>query len=449
MKYILFLPILLYCFTGVGQVKDVDLLGHWAATDIQGWYGDVAFNEVWGFVEDGREYAVIGSANGTNIIKINDDNTTDRIQFIEGRYHGAIHRDYHDYNGYLYEVCDEGNSTLRIYDLSYLPDSVHMVYDDSVLISRCHNIFIDSTSALLYACGVTYGTFDAPMRILSLANPEVPTLVYDYNFVDYVHDVYVRNDTAYINAALEGLRVANFANPTMPIPLGSLSNYVDKGYNHSGWLSEDGNIYVLCDETIGMRFKVLDVSDLSDIQVLSAAIPPTFEKTLPHNVMYKDGLAYFSYYNDGLQIYDLKDPSNPIRVGYYDTYPDSDVIFRGAWGVYVYLPSGRILVSDRKHGLFVLGYDGIPNLEGVQNQPGMFPNYIENGSTYFYVKQKEDKPYVLRIYAANGSLVEEIAGYGGYMNIDVSGYSNGLYLFSYLEENALNVMGGKFIVNAP
>ena len=34
-----------------------------------------------------------------------------------------------DYNGYLYAVCDENASSLQIMDLSYLPDSVHLVYD--------------------------------------------------------------------------------------------------------------------------------------------------------------------------------------------------------------------------------------------------------------------------------------------------------------------------------
>ncbi len=449
MKYTIFLVFLIQSLFGLSQVKDVDLLSNWAASDIQGWYGDVAFNEVWGFVQGGQEYAVIGSANGTNIIKINDDNSTERVQFIDGRHHNAIHRHFHDYNGYLYEVCDQGRSTLRIHDLSYLPDSVHMVYDDSAFLARSHNIFIDSSSGLLYACGVTYGSFDVPMRVLSLANPEVPSLVYDYNFVDYVHDVFVRNDTAYINAGFEGMRVANFANPSMPMPLGSLEFYLDKGYNHSGWLSEDGNTYVLCDETSGMRFKVLDVSDLSDIQVLSAAIPPTFEETLPHNVMYKDGLAYFSYYNDGLQIYDLEDPSNPIRVAYYDTYPDSEVLFRGAWGIYAFLPSGRLLVSDRKYGLFVLGYDGIPNLEDSDAQPAMFPNYVDNGFTYFYITQDVDREYVLRIYANNGALVDELEGYGGYLRVEASHYSNGLYLYKYFEKETGRIAGGKFIVNNP
>ena len=137
----------------------------------------------------------------------------------------VIHRDYHDYNGYLYEVCDQGSSTLRIYDLHYLPDSIPIVYDDSSLIVRAHNIFIDESSGLLYSCGNTSQLGGDALRVISLQDPVNPTLVYDYNFVDYVHDIYVRNDTAFINAGNQGLKVADFSIPTMPIALGSMEFY--------------------------------------------------------------------------------------------------------------------------------------------------------------------------------------------------------------------------------
>jgi hypothetical protein len=43
-----------------------------------------------------------------------------------------------------------------------------------------------------------------------------------------------------------------------------------------------------------------------------------------------------------------------INVGHYDTSPFSGDGFHGAWGVYAYLPSGNILVSDIEQGMFVL-----------------------------------------------------------------------------------------------
>lgn len=424
----------------------VTKLDNWADSLQQLWYNGDAYNEVWGFVHEGQEYGVIGSADATNIIKINDDNTLERIQFIPGRFSNAIHRDYHDYNGYLYDVCDEGPSSLRIYDLSYLPDSVHMIYDDNSLLVRCHNIFIDSSSGLMYACGVTTTNGGVAMRVISLADPEVPTLVYDYEFVDYVHDVFVRNDTAYINAAFEGLRVANFANPTMPLPLGSLSFYPDQGYNHSGWLSEDGKTYILCDETETMRFKVLDVSDLSNIQVRSLAKPPSYERTLPHNVMLKDGLAYFSYYNDGLQIYDVRDPGDISRMAYYDTYPDDTISYHGAWGVYTFLPSNRLLVSDRKYGMFLFGYDAPPNLIQAEFDYNLYPNFVTQGYTYFYKDHKGVANYNLEIYDTKGALVSILHGDSDYLKINTETYRAGMYLFKYVSLSSDLIGIGKFIV---
>ncbi len=443
------MPILLLCCSlGWSQEGNWNVyeLAQWSDSMQQVWYQGTAYNEVWGFVQDGQEYAVIGSADGTNIVKIEDDNSLTRVQFIQGRELSAIHRDYHDYNGYLYGVCDQGKSTLRVYDLSYLPDSVHMVYDDSSLIARCHNIFIDSSSGILYACGVTYGTFDSPMRLLSLADPENPQLIYDYEFVDYVHDVFVRNDSAYINAAFEGLRVADFSIPTMPIALGSLEFYPDKGYNHSGWLSEDGKTYVMCDETEAMRFKVLDVSDLSDIQVTSLAKPPSYERTLPHNVMLKDGIAYFSYYADGLQVYDVRDPSDISRIGYYDTYPDDTISFHGAWGVYAFLPSKRLLVSDRKYGLHLMGYEAPPKLTSTSFEYNLYPNVVTQGYTYFYKDHSGIVDYNLEIYDSKGALVEILHGDTDYLKIETTDYRAGIYLFKYVNLSSDQIGVGKFMV---
>lgn len=438
---------ILSSYAGFSQEAwNVNELCHWSDTMQQYWYHGDAYNEVWGFVQDGQEYAVIGSADGTNILEISDDNKLTRIQFIKGRELNAIHRDYHDYNGYLYEVCDEGFSTLRIYDLQYLPDSVHMVYDDESLIRTCHNIFIDPSSELLYACGTATQSEISPLRVLSLSDPVNPTFVYDYTFVDYVHDIYVRNDTAFINAAYEGLRVADFSNPTVPMPLGSLEYYTDKGYNHSGWLSEDGNTYVMCDETTSKRFKVLDVSDLSDIKELYVAKPPTFFTTLPHNVMLIDGIAYFSYYNDGLQIYDVRKKTEINRLAYFDSYQEDTIAFHGAWGVYAMLPSKRLLLSDRKNGLFLLGFDAPPNMTGSNFDYHLYPNYVTDGYTFFYKDHKGIADYDLEIYDSKGALVDIVHGDTDYLKINTSTYRSGIYLFKYVSRTSKLIGTGKFVV---
>ena len=50
--------------------------------------------------------------------------------------------------------------------------------------------------------------------------------------------------------------------------------------------------------------------------------------------------------------------SCPQFFGKFDTYFGSNrPVFAGAWGVYPYLPSGNILVSDINSGLYILGLD--------------------------------------------------------------------------------------------
>ena len=62
-----------------------------------------------------------------------------------------------------------------------------------------------------------------------------------------------------------------------------------------------------------------------------------------------------SYYTEGVSIYDVTMPNNMVEVGHYDTSPFTGGTFNGAWGVYPYLPSGNLLVSDIEGGLYILG----------------------------------------------------------------------------------------------
>ncbi len=433
----------------IAQIKNVTLLDNWDDNSLVTTYdGESVFNECWGFVQNGEEYAVIGSTAGTHFFKITKANKLKLVFFKQGKSFGdeIVHRDYHTHNGFLYEVADEGLSTLRIYDLQYLPDSAHVIYDSDEFIIRSHNIFIDASSNLLYSCGSTSSLAITPLRVLSIADPYHPTFVSDYNYVNYVHDVFVRNDTAYLDVPGEGLIVLDFSTPTMPLPLGSLAHYSDQGYTHSGWLSENGEIYVLCDENPSKRFKICDVSDMGNIEELAATKPETYINTLPHNVIIKDNLAYFSYYNDGLQIYDISKPKEPKRIAYYDTYDGSnDNFYRGAWGVYPLLPSGRILISDRKNGLFLLKHTPPPNIHPPNKDDyGIYPNPA-HGIVYFYYNQRVNYSYELTIYDANGKEIKKYKGHEDFLKLDLSSYSQGNYYYRFYSKENDKELTGKFI----
>ena len=264
------------------------------------------------------------------------------VAFVAGKVQGPeiIHRDYHDFKNYLYAVSDEGESSLQIIDFSTLPDSVSLVYDSSELFERSHNIFIDTATAKMYT---TNGD------IYSVENPTNPSFLYTTPLL--ICDVYVQNDTAYINGGYDGFFIVDFSQTTIENQthelLGSLISYPDQGYNHSGWITSDGKYYVMADETWGMRMKMLDISDFSNIDVVSLFGSNVDSNSIPHNQIIKDDYLYTAYYHDGLYVHDISNPISPVLVAYFDTFlPNHHNSYMGAWDVYPFLPSGKILLSD-------------------------------------------------------------------------------------------------------
>ncbi len=351
--------------------QDSSLVGSWAYNNI--------YNEVWGVTINGHEIGIIGSTEGTHFFDITDPNNITKIGFISGAYTGGgvIHRDYHDYNGYLYVVCDEGNSsTLQIIDLKNLPYNVSLVYDSNTLFSRAHNIFIDTATAKLYVCANNNNAMD----IYSIDNPLNPSHLFSYNDVGHVHDAYVKNDTAFLNCGYEGLKIIDFHYLDTPgntggVELASFTSYPDAGYNHSGWLSNDGTIYVMKDENHGYDIKILDVSDFNNISVLSTFNSGIDDSSMAHNGIIVDEFLYVSYYHDGFIKYNISDPYNPFIVCMYDTYaPNNHSSYKGAWGVYPNFKSGNILVSDMQSGLFLLNCSSNSNTS----------NYIETNKNIIY-----------------------------------------------------------------
>ena len=104
-------------------------------------------------------------------------------------------------------------------------------------------------------------------------------------------------------------------------------------------------------------------------------------KNLTHNHEVRWPYVFVSGYLDGLQIFSLMDPHNPVTVAYYDTYlgpPNTDryPVFNGAFGVDVRNADGLIVVSDMSTGIWTFrmeGFDGwngenwgVPNISSVQ-----------------------------------------------------------------------------------
>ncbi len=407
--YLLLLLIIITTTNSVKSQNGLDLLFQWSDESIsdQNWVGNT-YNEIWGVAQNGHEFAIIGSTQGTHIFDITNPEDGYLAAYVEGADSSPaiVHRDFHDYNGYLYAVADEGESTLQIIDISNLPNSFNVVYDSDELIKRAHNIFIDSENAIMYVCGGRVLNEWNELSLFSIEEPQNPIFLGKYEDVGYIHDIYVIDNIGYLNAGDNGLYIVDFSDVENPSILGSLTDYPDKGYNHSGWLNSTGSTYIFADENHGYEMKICDVSNPNEITVNTTFLSNIDSESMAHNLIIKDNYVYVSHYHDGLWIWDITDPSNPIEVGNFDTYlPEDHDSYRGAWGVYPLLPSGNILVSDMQSGLFVLSplENQNSNLTELDNTISIFPNPFVDEINFSFLNSVENAK--IQIYDINGKLV--------------------------------------------
>lgn len=395
------------------------------------------YNEVWGYAAGGREYAFIGSTRGIHILDVTDPTATVLVDYVQGRNSGSgvIHRDLKTHADHLYAVCDQGPSSLQIMDLRYLPDSVHLVYDSNEFFARAHNIQVDTINARLYTCGGSN-----QFSVYSIADPASPVLLANLemdvpwwnSLIGYVHDCHVRDNIVWTNDA-NAMHVVDFTDPMQPVVLGALTSYADQGYNHSGWLNDDGTTYVMADETHGSPLKFIDVTDIGDLDVTSSVSTGTSSFAVVHNPFFKGNVAHVAYYHDGYWMWDATDPTNPQVLGYYDTNPaPSADNYRGAWGVYPYLPSGHVLVSDMQTGLWVLDIDQSTALNRVPNGPAYrIAPTVTTGHVNITPLSGTTTAVHIRVITSNGQVVHTLdRTIGGQIDLDMTGLAEGLYIVS-------------------
>jgi choice-of-anchor B domain-containing protein len=376
---------------GVFPCRGMELTAFLPLSSLQA--GARSGSNLWGFVDldDGREYAVMGLNTGTTVVDVTDAVSPRVVGAIAGptsswrevkvyqRWNAARNR--HD--AWAYVVSEAPTAGLQVIDLSNLPASISHIATFRGF-DTAHTVFlanVDPASALsnvedvapvLYIEGSSEG-----FLALDLSDPVAPTI--SGRLLDsYVHDVWAGvfrgaragrcgpgHDPCEVVADWGGdaLRLVDFTDKRSPIVLSALQ-YDELGYAHSGWISRDGNYLFSFDEGDELvrggnsRVRVIDISDLALPRV--AAVWTSSTLAIEHNGYVVRDRLYVSHYERGVTVLDVTTPTRPEETAFFDTYPASDdARFHGAWGVYPFLPSGTILVSniDGAGGLFLLRED--------------------------------------------------------------------------------------------
>ena len=353
----------------------------------------VSAANVWGFVDlnDDREYAVVGLRNGTAIIEVTDPANPREVGTVPGNpspWREVKVYQVHDaaaqrWRAYAYVTTEAANSGLQVIDMSGLPQtaglastildtsSQHTLYISNI--DYATNAALPGMTPLLYVAGSNLSP--GSWRAYSLANPAFPQLVGAAPSGGYMHDssslvvadARVAQCTpghdpceVLLDFNVDQVQLWDVTNELQPVLLGSATNPSNR-YIHSGWPTANGSHVIFHDELeeiqLGLptRLYTLDLTDLRAPTVQVSHTGPT--TTTDHNGYVRGTSYYVSHYRRGVVVYDAANPNALVEIASFDNYltPSANTAGTdGAWGVYPFLPSGNLLVSDIENGLFVL-----------------------------------------------------------------------------------------------
>lgn len=391
---------------------NVTLLGHVDPQPPNPYYSDNTstgqlYNGIWGYSVGTREYALQTNSTGLHILDVTDPATAYRVQYVPmagGRIWRdvATHEDLPSGKTYAY-VGAQSSGNLWVVDLSYLSGTTpHGAdsdpippagYVDRGRTNYGHTVHTSDGLLFMNSAGSSLGCqiFDL------LADPWNPPLVAAWSGTQKdCHDSFTRTNvpgtggkdvlysadgytTSY--RLLDITSVRSGGSPTLIGQTAPASGI----YAHSNWLTDDSAFLYTFDEFNVRDIAVYDVSNpgLPILVTTFQYAGDATENSRVHNCQIRGNYLMCGYYEAGFRVFDISNPGNAVEVGKYETWrdPDGDGSFNesitgnydGGWNVYLYLPSGNVLVSDMKSGTFIFQVDpvavpGAPS--GLSASPG-------------------------------------------------------------------------------
>ncbi len=250
---------------------------------------------------------------------------------------------------------------------------------------RVHTIWLERN--FLYEAAHVAGIVS--VKVFNVSNPSAPVYLQDIVTTNTtkVHQITVRNkgaSTILYTSGWGGYDDGNLNSPGQT-DIWDVSNVgtqpaqwlgrVFSGYNsHSSYPTPDGNTLIVCRETPGGDVRLYDMSNPGTIASNAAPLVTLtpgsmgMEADIPHNPVVVSNYLFLSWYQNGLQIFDISDRTKPVRIGFYDTYPAAETSsFQGNWGIFPQLGFGKLLLSDIQSGLFVMDASAV--LTPTNNYP--------------------------------------------------------------------------------
>ena len=161
-----------------------------------------------------------------------------------------------------------------------------------------------------------------------------------------IHDVNVVDDVLYIAGGFDATYMYDVSTPSAPALLETFTTNVADTlwYQHNAYPIRDTG-YVVVTEEIGFpssgpgfiqgNVRIWDLNGVSPALVWTwqsdtAQSDPNIS---PHNAYVIGDFMYLSAYQDGFKVFDVSDPTDPVEVAFFDTFPETPTgFFEGLLG---------------------------------------------------------------------------------------------------------------------
>ncbi|OJT19476.1 hypothetical protein BO221_34390 [Archangium sp. Cb G35] len=212
-----------------------------------------------------------------------------------------------------------------------------------------HTVFVDGNRL--------YATANSSIALFDITTPLAPVELNRYatHLPYYPHDVFAIGDRLYVNYADMGYEIVDVSNPNDLRTLGNFSYPWQYSHHNAVGTFAGRTISFMGGEGAGEHLRVLDITDPANIVKIGS-----FQLRAPisiHNMLLVGKKLYVAWYQEGVRVLDVSNPTQPTQVAYYNTWRESDPgrgdYFDGAMGIRI-PGDGYIYVVDTSRGLMVL-----------------------------------------------------------------------------------------------